>query len=238
MEDKATDKKRPWMKRLAGPLFFILVLVTYFASEGLLRRILYELPRSQSSDKSKLIQILPSFLQGYLREYTKRLELKKRLKESTDPEKRADILFELAEKGGSEKARMKAMMRVIDEIPHSTKALQAWAIVLKSMSGQEILDKYIPYIMNCDIRTPRHKVRVWQLGASALTGCSKEARLEYVREMATRRVCSEELSKVYEELWIESEASGDLEMGKIAKTLKTECFAIARKKMKSSKKKR
>jgi hypothetical protein len=238
MDDKITEKKRPWIKRLSGPLLFVLVLLTYFTSEALLRRILYELPREQSSDKTKLIQMLPSFLQGYLREYTKRLELKERLKETADPEKRAEILFELASKSGSEKANMKAMMRVIDEIPHSTKALPAWAMVLKNMSGQEILDKYVPYIMNCDIRTPREKVRVWQAGAIALAGRSKDARFAYVREMAKNRICSEELARHYEELWIECEASGDLEMGEIAKNLKSECAAIAMRKMRSGKKKR
>ncbi len=110
MDEKTVDKKKFEAKGLVRPALFVLVLVAYFSAEGLLRRLIYEMPQEKGENTDELIKTLPDFLQGYLSAYTKRLKLRERLTLATSPEERADILYELADVGKGEAVNLKIMM--------------------------------------------------------------------------------------------------------------------------------
>lgn len=211
------------MKRILPVIIYVSVLLTYFLSEALLRRVMYYVPADKTAGKDALINHLPDFLQNYFKNLQKIADLEDRLDKAKDQELRVQLLYELANEVSSKSRRTSLMKQIVKEAPDSPKAAMAWSVVLQDMSEDEILSKYLDYIYRCDIRTQDDKIKVWQVGLTAMRNHGKKARMEYVKKMAENRVCARSFDVAYEELWVSASAKGNMKTAKLAEELHNIC---------------
>lgn len=216
------------LKKLLPGVLLVLLVCAHFLAEKKLRNHCYRVPQDTQKASESLMKKLPDFMQAYFRRLQTRRKLVEELNRTEEKARRIEILYKLAGEYTSESKRRKLMKQIVDEAGHSAESIKAWYFVLEDWAPKRILDEYLAYVSNCDIRTHRQKVQAWQTGLRAIKLNGDETdRLEYLRRMSENYVCDGGLCKEYEYLWVNAGAAGDDKTSRNAKRLLGICNEMA-----------
>ena len=205
---------------------FLIVLTLYFLAEACLRQGIYAIPNDRAEAKVELLSYLPAFMKGYYERKFELEELEKELEATKEPDARFKLLVSLSSKHDPGDAKS-FQEQMITEFKTSFRIASHYVRYLKeNREIEKALEAYFSYLDNCELKSYRQKVKIWEAGLQLVRDQPLAIRKAYYEGLLKNRLVAPEFSNAYRELWEMSLKSGNNAQLKACEELQKICHEL------------
>lgn len=203
------------------------VILAYFVSEAILRRLTYETTTDSTSFRvSGHVDKLPSFIRSSVDHYVRENQLRHAVASAAAPDVKLKAMYALAGYYDGQE-RLAVFRDITHTFPATPDAARAWAAVIVELEPTTALTHYLEFIDNCDYQSRREKTVVYVTGWSVIQSFSADHQLRYLAAMADDDITDLYLVDAYERLRTLSSHADDARLNAKARKLVQRCREIA-----------